>query len=184
MDDKNDRTKNKGYRLRCEVVDYLVKELKFDGYNGTSTPFHMGLFDDNTYAMGVLDNNKFEICVRKSETTKRSYDEYLLSVMNNEEVPDPNINVNEHIDKIDIFAILHELGHRHCSLTKEYKNDYVDDVFELQREFTCGRISKNEYFKEYRYIPQERDADLFACTLMKNKSFMKKLCEYINEKNI
>lgn len=182
MDDRNDRTKNKGYRLRCEVVDYLVKELKFDGYNGTSTPFYMGLFDNEQYAMATFDNNKFAICVRENETTKRSYDEHLLNVMNNEEVPNPNINTNEHIDKIDIFSMLHELGHRYNNLTKTYDNDYEESIIKLQTAYNRKLISKNDYFSSYRKIPQERDADLFACELMKNKSFMKKLCEYINNK--
>lgn len=173
--------KAKGFKLRCEVVDYLVKELKFNDFHGTTTPCSYGM-DEDLYAILTLFNDDFAICVRENEGIDKVYDDRLLKIMNEENVPDPNIITNKHIDKVDIFSILHELGHRHCSLTKEYKNDYVDDVFELQREFTAGRISKNEYFKEYRYIPQERDADLFACELMKNKTFMKKLCEYINNK--
>lgn len=182
MDDKNDRAMNKGYKLRCEVVDYLVKELKFNDYDGTSTPFYMGVLDTEQYAMATFDNNKFAICVRENETTKRSYDKHLLEVMNKEEVPEPNINVNEHIDKIDIFAMLHELGHRYNVLTKIYDNDYEESVIKLQTAYNRALISKNDYYTLYREIPQERDADLFACELMKNKSFMKKLCEYINNK--
>ena len=181
MNDKTDRNMNKGYELRCKVVDYLVKELKFDDYDGTSTPYHIGMSDEEHYAMVTFDDNNFAICVRANETTKRSYDEQLLKVMNNEEVPNLNINTNEHIDKIDIFAILHELGHRYYNLTKTYDNDYEKSVINLQVAYNRDLISKNDYHSSYRQIPQERDADLFACEMMKNKTFMKKLCKYINK---
>lgn len=175
--------KNKGFEIRCELVDYLVKELKFVDYYGTTAPKKIGM-NKEMYAMLTLTNDEFMVCVRESENTNRSYDNNLLDVMNEENVPNPNIIENKHIDKIDIFAILHELGHRHNDLTKQYENDYIDDVLRLQEDFMDNSITKNEYYKQYRHIPQERDADLYACELMKNKSFMKKLCKYINEKNI
>lgn len=173
---------DKGYKIRSEIVDYLVKELKFNDFHGTSTPYHVGVRQD-MYAMLTLTNGNFMICVRESEGVKRSYDKNLLDVMNEEEVPEPNIVPNEYVDKIDVFSMLHELGHRYYQLTKEYENDYDNDVLKLQEEYACGMIGRTNYFKKYRHIPQERDADLFACKLMKNKSFMKKLCKYINKKN-
>lgn len=175
-----DNTKNKGYELRCEIVDYLVKELKFNDFHGTTTPCSYGMNED-LYAMLTLHNDEFMICVRESKNMHKSYDNDISNVMYEENVPNPNIITNKHIDKIDIFAILHELGHRHYDLTKEYENDYCDDVLRLEEDLIDKSIDESEYHKQYRRIPQERDADLYACTLMKNKSFMKKLCKYINE---
>lgn len=175
--------KNKGFEIRCEMVDYLVKELKFVDYYGTTAPKKIGM-NKEMYAMLTLTNNEFMVCVRESENTNRSYDNNLLDVMNEENVPNPNIIENKHIDKIDIFAILHELGHRHYDLIKEYETDYCDELLRLQEDLADNSITESEYNQQYRHIPQERDADLFACEMMKNKSFMKKLCKYINEKNI
>lgn len=175
--------KNKGFEIRCELVDYLVKELKFVDYYGTTAPKKIGM-NKEMYAMLTLTNNEFMVCVRESENTNRSYDNNLLDVMNEENVPNPNIIENKHIDKIDIFAILHELGHRHYDLTKQYEIDYCDELLRLQEDLADNSITESEYNQQYRRIPQERDADLFACGLMKNKTFMKKLCKYINEKNI
>lgn len=175
--------KNKGFEIRCELVDYLVKELKFVDYYGTIAPTHMNM-NKEMYAMCTLYNDEFIVCVRESETTNRKYDNDILNVMNEENVPTPNIIKNKHIDKIDIFAILHELGHRHYDLTKEYEIDYTDEVLRLQEDLMDKSITESEYNQQYRHIPQERDADLFACGLMKNKSFMRKLCDYINKKNI
>ena len=175
--------KNKGYELRCELVDYLVKELKFINYYGTTTPTDFNM-NKEMYAMLTLHNDEFMICVRENENTNRSYDNNILDVMNEENVPNPNIITNKHIDKIDIFAILHELGHRHNDLVKEYEKDYCDEIIRLQEDLIDRSIDESEYYKQYRRIPQERDADLYACNMMKNKAFMKKLCKYINEKNI
>lgn len=175
--------KNKGFEIRCELVDYLVKELKFVDYYGTTAPKKIGM-NKEMYAMLTLTNDEFMVCVRESENTNRSYDNNLLDVMNEENVPNPNIIENKHIDKIDIFAILHELGHRHYDLIKEYETDYCDELLRLQEDLADNSITESEYNQQYRHIPQERDADLFACEMMKNKSFMKKLCKYINEKNI
>lgn len=177
------KNKIKGYKLRCEIVDYLVKELKFNDFHGTTTPVHYGM-DEDLYAMLTLSNDDFAICVRESEGVDKVYDDRLLKIMNEENVPDPNIITNKHIDKVDIFSILHELGHRHNDLTIEYERDYDEEVINLEMYLRQGLITENEMRRLYRRIPQERDADLYACTLMKNKSFMKKLCEYINEKNI
>ena len=176
-------SKNEGYELRCELVDYLVKELKFINYHGAAAPKNIGM-NKEMYAMLTLNNDEFMICVRENENTNRSYDNDILNVMYEENVPNPNIITNKHIDKIDIFAILHELGHRYNDLTKEYETDYCDEVLRLQEDFVDRSIDESEYYKQYRHIPQERDADLFACNMMKNKSFMRKLCKYINEKNI
>ena len=174
---------NKGFKLRSEIVDYLVKELKFIDYQGTTAPMDIGMKQE-MYAMLTLRNDDFMICVRESENTNRTYDNDILNVMNEENVPNPNIVTNKHIDKIDVFAILHELGHRHNNLIKEYETDYCDELLRLQEDFMDNSITESEYNQQYRHIPQERDADLFACELMKNESFMKKLCKYINEKNI
>lgn len=175
--------KNKGFEIRCEMVDYLVKELKFVDYYGTTAPKKIGM-NKEMYAMLTLTNNEFIVCVRESETTNRKYDNDILNVMNEENVPNPNIIENKHIDKIDIFAILHELGHRHYDLIKEYETDYCDELLRLQEDLADNSITESEYNQQYRHIPQERDADLFACSIMKNKPFMKKLCDYINKKNI
>lgn len=175
--------KNKGFEIRCELVDYLVKELKFNDFHGTTAPRYMDI-NEEMYAMLILRDDEFMICVRENENTNRTYDNILLDVMNEENVPEPNIVTNKHIDKIDVFAILHELGHRHYDLTKEYEKDYCDEILRLQEDLADNSITESEYNQQYRHIPQERDADLFACGLMKNKTFMKKLCDYINKKNI
>lgn len=175
--------KAKGFKLRCEVVDYLVKELKFNDFHGTTTPVHYGM-DGDIYAILTLSNDDFAICVRETEGIAKVYDDKLSRIMNEENVPEPNVIANEYIDKVDIFSILHELGHRHNDLTKEYKNDYDVEVITLEAYLRQGLITENEMRRLYRRIPQERDADLYACEMMKNKAFMKKLCKYINEKNI
>lgn len=175
--------KTKGYKLRCEIVDYLVKELKFNDFYGTTTPCSYGM-DEDLYAIVTLTDDDFVICVRESEPIEKVYDDKLSKIMNEENVPDPNIIANAYVDKVDIFSILHELGHRHNDLTKEYENDYDVEVINLEVYLKYGLITENEMRRLYRRIPQERDADLYACTLMKNKSFMKKLCKFINEKNI
>ena len=41
--------KNNGFKLRCEIVDFLVKELKFNDFRGTTTPMHYGM-DEDLYA--------------------------------------------------------------------------------------------------------------------------------------
>ena len=174
--------KAKGFKLRCEIVDYLVKELKFNDFHGTTTPCSYGM-DEDLYAILTLSNDDFAICVRESEGVEKVYDDRLSKIMNEENVPDPNIITNKHIDKVDIFSILHELGHRHNDITKEYANDYDVEVINLEVYLKYGLITENEMRRLYRRIPQERDADLYACNMMKNKAFMKKLCEYIN-KNI
>ena len=175
--------KAKGFKLRCEVVDYLVKELKFNDFHGTTTPVHYGM-DGDIYAIVTLSNDDFAICVRENEGIEKVYDDRLSKIMDEENVPDPNIIVNAYIDKEDIFSILHELGHRHNDLTIEYENDYDEEVINLEMYLRYGLITENEMRRLYRRIPQERDADLYACEMMKNKGFMKKLCKYINEKNI
>lgn len=177
------KNKIKGYELRCEVVDYLVKELKFNDFHGTTTPCSYGM-DEDLYAILTLSNDDFAICVRESEGVDKVYDDRLLKIMNEENVPDPNIITNKHIDKVDIFSILHELGHRHNDLTIEYENDYDEEVMNLEMYLRYGLITETEMRRLYRRIPQERDADLYACEMMKNKAFMKKLCKHINEKNI
>lgn len=179
MDNKRD----KGFKLRSEIVDYLVKELKFNDFHGTTTPVHYGM-DEDLYAILTLSNDDFVICVRESEGVKKVYDDKLSKIMNEENVPEPNIIENEYVDKVDIFSILHELGHRHNDLTKEYENDYDVEILTLEVYLKEGLITENEMRRLYRRVPQERDADLYACEMMKNKSFMKKLCEFINEKNI
>lgn len=175
--------RDKGFKLRSEIVDYLVKELKFNDFHGTTTPVHYGM-DEDLYAILTLSNDDFAICVRESEGVKKIYDDRLSRIMNEENVPEPNIIKNAYVDKVDIFSILHELGHRHNDLTKEYENDYDVEILTLEVYLKEGLITENEMRRLYRRIPQERDADLYACALMKNKSFMKKLCEFINEKNI
>ena len=175
--------KTKGFKLRCEIVDYLVKELKFNDFHGTTTPCSYGM-DEDLYAILTLSNDDFAICVRESEDIQKVYDDRLLKIMNEENVPDPNIITNKHIDKVDVFSILHELGHRHYDLTKEYENDYDVEVINLEVYLKYGLITEDEMRRLYRHIPQERDADLYACNMLKNKAFMKKLCKYINEKNI
>lgn len=175
--------RDKGFKLRCEIVDYLVKELKFNNYYGTSTPCNYGM-DEDLYAIATLSDNDFVICVRESEGITKMYDDKLSKIMNEENVPDPSIIENEYVDKVDIFSILHELGHRHNDLTKEYENDYDDEILNLEMYLRYGLITENEMRRLYRRVPQERDADLYACEMMKNKAFMKKLCKYINEKNI
>lgn len=174
--------KNKGFQLRSEIVNYLVKELKFNDFRGTTTPVHYGM-DEDLYAILTLSNDDFAICVRENEGVKKVYDEKLSKIMNEENVPEPNIIENEYVDKVDIFSILHELGHRHNDLTKEYENDYDVEILTLEVYLKEGLITENEMRRLYRHIPQERDADLYACEMMKNKAFMKKLCKYINEKN-
>lgn len=178
-----DNKKTQGFKLRCEIVDYLVKELKFNDFRGATTPVHYGV-DEDLYAILTLSNDDFAICVRESDGVKKFYDDKLSKIMNEENVPDPSIIENAYVDKVDIFSILHELGHRHNDLTKEYENDYDEEILTLEVYLREGLITENEMRRLYRRVPQERDADLYACTLMKNKSFMKKLCEYINEKNI
>lgn len=175
--------KDKGFKLRSEIVDYLVKELKFNDFHGTSTPCNYGM-DEDLYAIVTLSDDDFVICVRESDGIEKVYDEKLLRIMDEENVPDPNIITNEYIDKVDIFSILHELGHRHNDLTKEYENDYDVEILTLEVYLKEGLITENEMRRLYRRVPQERDADLYACEMMKNKAFMKKLCKYINEKNI
>lgn len=175
--------KAKGFKLRCEIVDYLVKELKFNDFHGTTTPCSYGM-DEDLYAILTLSNDDFAICVRESEGVDKVYDDRLLKIMNEENVPDPNIITNKHIDKVDIFSILHELGHRHNDLTIEYERDYDEEVINLEMYLRQGLITEDEMRRLYRRIPQERDADLYACNMMKNKGFMRKLCKYINEKNI
>ena len=177
------KKKTKGYELRCEIVNYLVKELKFNDFHGTTTPVHYGM-DEDLYAILTLSNDGFAICVRANEDIEKVYDDRLLKIMNEENVPDPSIIKNNYIDKVDIFSMLHELGHRHNDLTKEYENDYDVEIIALEAYLRQGLITENEMRRLYRRIPQERDADLYACKLMKNKAFMKKLCKYINEKNI
>lgn len=175
--------RDKGFKLRSEIVDYLVKELKFNDFHGTTTPVHYGM-DEDLYAILTLSNDDFVICVRESEGVKKVYDDKLSKIMNEENVPEPNIIENEYVDKVDIFSILHELGHRHNDLTKEYENDYDVEILTLEVYLKEGLITENEMRRLYRRVPQERDADLYACEMMKNKAFMKKLCKYINEKNI
>lgn len=173
--------RDKGFKLRSEIVDYLVKELKFNDFHGTSTPCNYGM-DEDLYAITTLSDNDFVICVRESEGVKKIYDDKLSKIMNEENVPDPSIIENEYVDKVDIFSILHELGHRHNDLTKEYENDYDVEILTLEVYLKEGLITENEMRRLYRRVPQERDADLYACEMMKNKTFMKKLCEFINEK--
>ena len=175
--------KNNGFKLRCEIVDFLVKELKFNDFRGTTTPMRYGM-DEDLYAILTLSNDDFAICVRASEDITKVYDDRLSKIMDEENVPDPNIAENEYVDKVDIFSILHELGHRHNDLTIEYENDYDEEVMNLEMYLRYGLITETEMRRLYRRIPQERDADLYACKMMKDKSFMKKLCKYINNKKI
>lgn len=62
--------KTKGYKLRCEIVDYLVKELKFNDFYGTTTPCSYGM-DEDLYAIVTLTDDDFVVCVRESEDIKK-----------------------------------------------------------------------------------------------------------------
>ena len=80
-----------------------------------------------------------------------------------------NFNINLTKDTVEIFSLYHELGH--------HMNGWVDDP-EVYR-YLVNEVNESDYY-DYRQIPDERRADEFAASFI--KEHYDELVEIYNKK--
>lgn len=129
---------NKYHNINNDII--IIKGIQFSFYN----------------------DNLGSVITVKGEFKKDSWRDFMYNYLRN----DLDLDSNKYMlyDFLEVFNLLHEIGHSLQSSKDKYNNEY--------------KIYKNKTYKDnkeaytiYRNLTLEKDADLFASNFIKNHKF-------------
>jgi hypothetical protein len=144
-----------------EIIDFAWSELDRIGIDKKQLDFHL-LKDKVDFAQIWCDKDEMPIDLSVSMTHTWAENDFDDDVV---ELYDDVIKMAQrHHSGALLYAILHEIGH--CD---QYKRFNINEIKSLTKEvkkfkmkYHLGQISEEEAKLEYRKLPLEKDADMFA----------------------
>jgi len=118
------------------------------------------------YAVQFEGNKPKKMYVRKSNAIPAFKGRYLETEMAQHRFITAYFKVHGIKVSYDTFAILHEIGHIRSTQTPDL-GDYVEQVEVISELFRKGRIDADTYIAQYNGILDERNANEWAVSFIK-----------------